>query len=96
MEIFDLTQVPASLSKIAAFYGREHQSVVAIEELGELQKELCKMLRGLGNLEHLAEEIADVEIMLCQIKELYDIDPIAIKSYILVKTKRQLDRIENV
>ena len=37
----------------------------------ELQKELCKYLRGRGSSEHIAEEIADVEIMLDQMKMLF-------------------------
>ena len=53
------------------------------------------MLRGIGSTEHLAEEIADVEIMLCQIKELYALDPMLINAQILLKTKRQIDRIAN-
>ncbi len=44
-------------------YGAEMQYVVAIEELSELQKEICKLLRGGGDLNCLAEEIADVKIM---------------------------------
>ena len=42
--------------------------VVAIEELSEVQKELCKMYRGKGDMEHLAEEIADATIMLEQMR----------------------------
>lgn len=48
-------------------YGTEHQIIVAIEELSELQKELTKILRGKGNKGHLAEEMADVRIMLSQL-----------------------------
>lgn len=40
-------------------YGTEQQIIVAIEELSELQKELTKIL--------LAEEMADVRIMLLQL-----------------------------
>ena len=49
-------------------YGQQAQMVVAIEELSETQKELCKILRGKGDLEHLAEEIADATIMLEQMR----------------------------
>lgn len=45
-------------------FGKEKQLIVAIEELSELQKELCKELRGIGNAEHIAEEMADVKIIL--------------------------------
>lgn len=49
-------------------FGDEKQSIVALEELSELQKEICKRLRGMENQEHLTEEMADVEIMLWQLK----------------------------
>lgn len=44
------------------------QVIVAVEELSELQKELCKLLRGEARLSNIAEEMADVEIMLAQLK----------------------------
>jgi len=49
-------------------YGLEKQMVKCVEELSELQKELCKYILGQGNLEHITEEIANVEIMLDQMK----------------------------
>lgn len=55
-------------------FGPATQSTVALEELAEAQKEICKMLRGQGNLDHLAEEVADATIMLEQIRVLYDIN----------------------
>lgn len=52
-------------------YGSAMQIVVMMEEMSELQKELCKHLRGRGSFEHISEEIADVEIMLEQMKMLF-------------------------
>lgn len=49
-------------------YGQEAQLIVAIEELSEVQKEFCKVMRGKGDMEHLAEEIADATIMLEQMR----------------------------
>ena len=49
-------------------FGAEHQIVIAIEELSELQKELCKILREEADGVALMEEIADVEIVLEQVK----------------------------
>ena len=54
-------------------YGSEIQRVVAIEELSELQKELCKSLRGQTDRRHIAEEIADVQIMLEQMMIHYEL-----------------------
>lgn len=48
--------------------GWQRQAVVALEEMSEAQKELCKLMRGQGDTEHLAEEIADVTIMLEQME----------------------------
>ncbi len=52
-------------------YGSSLQIAMVFEEVSELQKELCKYLRGRGSFEHIAEEIADVEIMLEQMKMLF-------------------------
>lgn len=52
-------------------YGSVPQIAMVFEEMSELQKELCKYLRGRGSFEHIAEEIADVEIMLEQMKMLF-------------------------
>ena len=49
-------------------YGEVNQMVVALEELRECQKEICKYLRGFGNAGNLAEEIADATIMLEQLR----------------------------
>ena len=40
--------------------------------MAELQKELSKLLRGNSNLKAITEEIADVEIMLEQLKIIFD------------------------
>lgn len=48
--------------------------VVAIEELSEVQKELCKVYRGKGDMEHLAEEIADATIMLEQMRYFFGLN----------------------
>lgn len=54
-------------------FGALPQMVVAIEECSELQKEITKIIRKKGNLTNLAEEIADVEIMLEQLKLIFTI-----------------------
>ena len=54
-------------------YG-EKQVIVAIEELSELQKELCKNLRGRKNQLALTEEIADVLIMVEQMIVYFEIN----------------------
>ena len=55
-----------------AIYGPRLQTLVAIEEMSELQKELVKHERRADNVPHIAEEIADVQIMLEQMMLLHD------------------------
>lgn len=52
-------------------YGEKAQKLMAIEEMSELTKEICKDFRGKLDETHVAEEIADVEIMLEQLKIIY-------------------------
>ena len=56
-------------------WGAELQLIKTIEELSEVQKEIADVLLCLAthdepDIDHLAEEIADVEIMLTQLKKL--------------------------
>lgn len=53
-------------------FGERAQMTMAIEEMSELAKELCKRCRGRDNVEAIAEEITDVEIMLQQMVMLFD------------------------
>ena len=56
-------------------FGAESQITMVFEEMAELQDVLCKFLRGRVDEDtrtHIAEEIADVEIMLQQMKILFD------------------------
>lgn len=54
-------------------YGADMQETIAIEEMSELQKEICKNKRGRDNKECIAEEIADVLICLDQLQMIFDI-----------------------
>lgn len=56
-------------------FGATTQLVVALEELSEAQKEICKVLRGEGSTLHLAEEVADATIMLEQIRQIFGVNP---------------------
>lgn len=61
--------------KAIAVYGKSLQKQVAIEEMAELTKEICKDFRGKGNKDNIIEEIADVDIMLRQLMIIYNIEP---------------------
>ena len=55
-------------------YGDQTQLTKAVEELAECQKEICKILLGGENFDHLAEEVADATIMLEQIRLMFNIN----------------------
>lgn len=78
-------------------YGANSQRIVAIEEMSELIKELCKVLckvaRGEENAAHIAEEIADVRIMLDQMEILFDCAGAA-AAYQAAKVERLRKRLE--
>lgn len=54
-------------------YGLQAQSLIAIEEMTELSKVILKGFRNEINKEELTDEIADVEIMLEQLKQFHEI-----------------------
>ena len=60
------------LKSAIARYGKTVQMIIAAEEMAELAKELSKFLRGAHNEDAIAEEIADVRIMLDQIEIMFD------------------------
>lgn len=74
-------------------FGKELQVTMAIEEMSELTKELCKNSRGQENTTHIAEEIADVEIMLCQMKMLFGCAR-QVETYRQFKLERLAERIK--
>ena len=76
--------------KALQYWGTEIQIVMAIEEMAELTKELTKFLRGKQNRLNICEEIADVEIMISQIKEAFD------KGEVKNLKERKLERLKRM
>jgi NTP pyrophosphatase (non-canonical NTP hydrolase) len=78
-------------------YGAESQIVKAIEELAELIKALAEFQIGKGDAEAVAEEIADVRIMLEQVewilRESRGISPDVIEEYRRLKIARLQRRL---
>lgn len=72
-------------------FGATMQMTVAMEECSELIKEISKIIRAKGNLANLAEEIADVEIMLEQLKQMYYIEDI-----VTTKKADKIIRLKNL
>ena len=76
-------------------YGSEAQTLMVMEEMAELQKELCKHARGKDNIHSIAEEIADVQIMLEQMILLHGCREV-VHTYREMKVQRLRKRLEGV
>lgn len=76
--------------KAIKIWGFKAQLLLAIEEMSELTKELCKYVnRQDGNSDKICEEVADVEIMIEQLRECFD-------SQIINKFKKEkLERLKS-
>lgn len=83
------------LDRIIHAFGVQSQKIVAMEEMAELTKEICKDMRGKLNRDGMIEEIADTQIMLWQLREIYDIKPSEIEAMVKKKIKRTIMRINN-
>lgn len=70
-------------------YGKTTQLIMAMEEMSELIQALSKDIRGKTDIENIAEEIADVEIMLAQLKIIFDC-----KDKVNSKRCRKISRLE--
>lgn len=99
-----MCDIVAENKKIAKHYGYEAQSNQLIEECAELIQAINKYRRSRGTgqettskeqvaLDNLVEEIADVEIMLEQIKHLLQIPEEDIQAIKLFKVNRTKERM---
>lgn len=61
------------IQKAILTYGKEHQLNKAVEECSEFVDALMKFRDGRDTIDHLAEELADVRIMLKQVEQIYGI-----------------------
>lgn len=73
-------------------WGSRLQLIVAVEEMSELTKEICKFNRGKADISAIAEEIADVSIMLEQLKIIFGCAD-KVEEYIDYKIKRLSEKI---
>ena len=67
----DAVDTDVLYQRALAVYGKKMQITVAIEEMSELQKALCKHIRGMNVSVNVAEEMADVYIMLEQLTGIF-------------------------
>lgn len=81
-----------TVHRVINVFGAENQKMQALEELMELQTALFENVhRGTDNRENIVEEVADVEIMLAQLKEIFNIKP----TEILEKQDYKLRRLDH-
>ena len=76
--------------------GKESQCRQAMEECAELIQAINKCLRHPDKKEskpNLIEEIADVEIMIFQLKEMFNIDDDIVEDYKFLKATREKKRL---
>ena len=90
---------------IADHYGIESQSIQLLEEMGELAQAVVKYLRSTGYgqgtdksayecAKCITEEMADVVIMLLQIKHLIGVGEDELSQIVESKLDRQIERIK--
>lgn len=72
--------------------GTDAQVMMAVEEMSELTKEICKIFRGKTTLDDLADEIADVIITIEQLKLIFEVSDM-VDERIAYKIKRLQEKL---
>lgn len=87
----------ALLEHAIRLYGEPAQMDMAVEEMAELTKALCKVKRvsctaeAKAVLENVVEEMADVQIMLDQLRIIFGRSTAEAEEYKLERLKKRLD-----
>lgn len=87
----------ALLDRAITAYGAPAQMDMAVEEMAELTKALCKVKRvscaaeAKAALENVIEEMADVQIMLDQLRIIFGRSTVEAEEYKLERLKKRLD-----
>lgn len=89
---FNTNQINTMLDALN-YYGNRPQIDMAIEEMSELTKELLKNRRGKENRSQIADEMADVYIMLEQLKFIFGVDETELKVNAEFKLQRLNERL---
>lgn len=90
------SDIPTVCAAAVKIYGDDNQILKCIEEMSELTKELCKCLTGGRQFEEddICEEIADVEIMIEQMRFIFNSG--LINKYLNKKIKRLEKNIDSI
>ena len=70
-EVVETSEASEVCALAVGTFDDTENNTVAIEELSELQKEVCKRMRGAENDDHMSEGIADAEICIEKLKIRY-------------------------
>lgn len=85
-----------TIHRVISTFGERNQKMQALEELMELQSALFENVhRGTDTRQNIVEEMADIEIMFAQLKEIFDIKPQEIediKDYKLTRLNHTIDK----
>ena len=87
---------PELIDQVTSHFGEKNQLIKAIEELSELQKELCKVVLTpnltIKPTDEIIDELADVEIMCAQLRHIFGIsDQVDLRK--VIKIERLKKRI---
>lgn len=83
------------MRKAIETYGEEAQLWMVVEEMSELQKEICKYKRGKKNQEEMTDEIADVLIMIEQLSIICGITIDSVRERVDYKIDRLEERLNS-
>ena len=81
--------------KVIDNYGVMNQLKYFQSEVFELAEAIIKFENGIGKIEDIIDETSDVEFMLLQFREWYEILKEEVYDRQLFKADRQLERIKN-
>lgn len=81
------------LIEIFNYFGYETQRRKLIEEVNEFLDEILLFEKGIGNIEKIEEEFADVMILLNQFREAYELVTGCVLGYQVQKIERTKERI---
>lgn len=90
----DHKEIIATYKQAIETYGVRAQKLMAIEEMSELTKEICKDFRGKLDREHLIEELVDVIITIDQLMMMYEISSNELQQMRERKINRLKERLE--
>ena len=93
MHLTEDNEICIDLWKIIAHNGYANQKEKAVEELAELQRAIARDQQGDGDRANIAEEMADVYIMLAQLQLIYGNLP-DVAAAVRMKLARTLERID--